>query len=109
MEETYEMLARRRVGEAITFLDEHAPPDWRSRVNVEKISMMSHRWCVLGQVYEGQQTGDTDLGTGAYAWARDMLAKRDPGGFDNVRDVFASYDGEWRRQLGGEPQLGGAA
>lgn len=54
--------ARSRVELGVKWLDEHAPSDWRQKVEVQTLDMTEACRCVLGQIWttEGELEADSD-------------------------------------------------
>ena len=97
---TYAEKVERGIAGAIAYLDEYGPEGWRDRVDPDRLRMMSWRWCVLGQAYEGVIEYPAE-DTGAYRAALALISQ-------DIVDhperafplwVLANNDDEWRRQL----------
>ena len=51
----------KRVERGIAFLDQHAEPGWRERIDLSRLDLGDHRCCVLGQHY-GNYGRATEMG-----------------------------------------------
>lgn len=59
---TTEDWADEAVQAGINFLNDHAPSDWRSRINLERLDIFSCTNCVAGQVWADKVDHDFDSG-----------------------------------------------
>lgn len=76
---------------AIEHLDQAAPEDWRSRVDLERLNLESIFDCVLAQIWPGYMSGINRLSEHDAQW----WGRYD----DNVYADNTQYLDEWKRQL----------
>jgi len=50
-----------RVAKGAALLDEKGPTDWASEINLEALDIVSTSNCILGQLYGGYYTGQSNL------------------------------------------------
>lgn len=79
---------RNKVEAAADFLDKYGPANWRSRIDIERLDMISTTECVLGQVYGDYYDAYNDFEQGPHSIA-----------FANICNAFSGYTSEWCAHL----------
>lgn len=79
------------------WLDEHAPADWRERVDEERLSMEEGCMCVCGQVF--QEAALDARAMSGYAYAIDLA------GHWSRDEAYVTDKGEWAAAHGFIPPL----
>ena len=56
------IFVKQRIGAGIRLLDDFGPPNWRAKIKLNKLDVMSGGNCVLGQIYGDYHKGCYMLG-----------------------------------------------
>ncbi len=51
-----------RIAAGMKILDDLGPPDWRTRLRLDRLNIMSRSNCILGQLYDDYRIGCSELG-----------------------------------------------
>jgi hypothetical protein len=77
------------IQEAAKYLDDYCEyKDWRSKINIDDLSMLSSNNCVLGQLYGGYGAGKNIL-----------IMTSDEAMWEAVEDTFCDHTSEWKQYL----------
>lgn len=92
---------RARVANGIRMLDAYGPPDWRKKINLDRLHIALPTHCVLGQVYGHYEDGlrELEYGSGIILWNVEAFGFYAPQSLFGLGDAYDMLDAAWQEAL----------